>query len=102
MKVMLCIFALLLWDLDCISQSILAWGANRHGQLGIGRDVSYEVPVKVSNISNIVKIFAGAMHSFAMDKEGRVFGWGYNKFGQLGDGTTISKNLPQEFYSLKT
>lgn len=35
-------------------------------------------------LKNIVRVFAGSFHSFALDKDGKVYAWGANHWAQLG------------------
>lgn len=58
---------------------IFAWGANNHGQLGIGRvSHSESKPVIVKSLAGIPIAFlaCGGDHSFAVSCSGAVFGWG--------------------------
>lgn len=83
---------------NVISQTVWAWGNNVNGQLGIGKDISYEIPVLVKNMSNAVSISAGGYHSIALKNNGTVWAWGYNYYGQLGNWECCSledhENLP--------
>ncbi|SPO01021.1 related to RCC1 domain [Cephalotrichum gorgonifer] len=69
--------------------NVFAWGAGHQGELG--RRLVYRhryeslTPRSVSFPRNaIARIFAGFSHSFAVDRQGRVFAWGLNNFGQTG------------------
>lgn len=42
------------------------------------------IPQKVGSRRGFVDIAAGADHSFAVHKDGSVFGWGLNNYGQTG------------------
>jgi alpha-tubulin suppressor-like RCC1 family protein len=70
--------------------SVLAWGANNLGQLGIGSsDTSAHplpVPVTVSggNLGGVVAIAAGSDFALALKSDGTVWGWGNNGSGQAG------------------
>lgn len=44
--------------------------------------------VKVTGITNAVKVAAGYQHSQVLRSDGTVWAWGANDSGQLGDGTT--------------
>ncbi|GAA6054061.1 hypothetical protein JCM3770_001346 [Rhodotorula araucariae] len=41
-------------------------------------------PERVISLKNIVLVGAGAFHSFAVDKDGEVYGWGNNTYRQTG------------------
>jgi alpha-tubulin suppressor-like RCC1 family protein/ankyrin repeat protein len=79
--------------------TLLSWGKNSSGQLGIGTNADTYVPTAVrdlggSILSNISKIAVGAEHTLALSDDGRVYSWGHNYYGQLGDGTTTKRNYP--------
>ncbi|MEO7328912.1 MAG: hypothetical protein ABI193_10060, partial [Minicystis sp.] len=77
--------------------SVVAWGANNHGQLGDESTTQALVPVAVHGLTGLViKSLASAFESsFALTEDGRVMAWGFNSQGQLGDGKTITRGLPQ-------
>ncbi|OAA79152.1 Regulator of chromosome condensation/beta-lactamase-inhibitor protein II [Akanthomyces lecanii RCEF 1005] len=69
--------------------NVVAWGCGQQNQLGrriIERNkMSSLIPQGVGlPRGKIVKIACGAYHSFAIDKEGKVWGWGLNNFGEIG------------------
>ncbi|MED1861450.1 S-layer homology domain-containing protein [Brevibacillus reuszeri] len=67
--------------------TVWTWGHNENGQLGIGTfDKGSTVPVQVQNLSDVVAISAGALHTIALKSDGTVWTWGYNYYGQLGNG----------------
>ncbi|MDH5218055.1 MAG: hypothetical protein OEX19_10185, partial [Gammaproteobacteria bacterium] len=71
------------------NNKLLAWGDNKHGQLGNGENQSVATPLYVGNGSfgelfGVVDIGAGNNHSVAVMENGAVFTWGENKMGQLG------------------
>lgn len=85
--------------------SVIAWGLNNKGQLGIdGRAGSmvdrYPEPVHVSNLPNVQVVKAGRYFSLAVTSNGRVWSWGSNYNGQLGDGSTADKHTPVKIDSL--
>jgi alpha-tubulin suppressor-like RCC1 family protein len=70
--------------------TVRAWGANEHGQLGVGdtEDRSTPTPVLESpghELRGVVRISAGNRHSLALLANGTVMAWGANDHGQLGD-----------------
>jgi len=74
--------------------TLLAWGSNSAGQLGIGTTVTQRTPVAVSGLTDVVAAAAGANHSVALRADGSVWAWGDNSNGQLGIGSTQSQLTP--------
>ena len=79
---------------------VYCWGYNFDGELGNGTkgagNASYiigqfnpgidtNVPVAVSNLTNIVQIATSHMHVCALDNFGKVYCWGNNGYGQIGN-----------------
>jgi alpha-tubulin suppressor-like RCC1 family protein len=68
--------------------TVLAWGYNGHGELGIGYtssgDSTYPVQVRANLswppkfLSGIVGVSGGTYHSLALKDDGTVWMWGYN------------------------
>ena len=73
-----------------------AWGANQHGQLGMGDQLQRNAPSKVqlSNDLQIVLAHCGASHSVALSVTGLMLSWGGNENGQLGHGDFHTQLLP--------
>ena len=65
-------FSLALTDLG----EVWAWGQNQHGQLGDGTPTPSSVPTKVSNLSGVTDIAAGAGMSLALKSDGTIWWWG--------------------------
>lgn len=83
--------------------TVLAWGFNGSGQLGIGGDQfqneSSPVPVDRSGVlagKRVIAISAGANHSLALSDDGMVCAWGSNADGRLGNGSTTTSPAPVE------
>ena len=95
--------------------TVWACGRNDDGELGInstspsffspctasgGPNACEWTPVQVHGVgdvgflTNIVKVFAGAYHSFAISNTGTVYAWGENASGALGDGSTTGRLVP--------
>jgi alpha-tubulin suppressor-like RCC1 family protein len=76
--------------------SVVAWGSNVDGQLGngpagangeLGRYPKPSVtPVRVTGLSDVTQIEAGAKHALALRNDGTVWAWGTRDDGRLGDG----------------
>jgi alpha-tubulin suppressor-like RCC1 family protein len=71
--------------------TVLAWGRGKSGEMGNGSfGPTQPIPVEVTGLgprSGVIGIAAGASHSMALERSGRVLTWGNNSHGQLGDGT---------------
>lgn len=77
--------------------TVWAAGLNTNGQLADGSYNNREglAQVKIdenTNLTNIVRIAAGAAHALALTKEGTVYAWGLNGNGQLGIDSTTRAN----------
>lgn len=68
--------------------TLLTWGDNTYGQLGLGSSGSTPVttPTQVTALNNITAIAAGGYHSIAHLANGTLWAWGLNGSGQLGLG----------------
>lgn len=76
--------------------TLVAWGTNDEGQLGngpmgatgeLGRYPKPTItPVRVTGLTNIIQIEAGAKHAVALRMDGTVWAWGTRDDGAIGDG----------------
>ncbi len=66
--------------------TLLCWGANNYGQLGMGDTDVRALPTEVPGLTNIVAVSAGYYFTCALDSAGAVYCFGDNKEGSLGDG----------------
>ncbi|MBB5031207.1 RCC1 domain-containing protein [Prosthecobacter vanneervenii] len=78
----------------CSDGTVVAWGGNADGQLGIDLATTQsDIPIAVNSSSgvsdlsgrSVVAIAAGASYSLALCTDGTVVGWGDNSVGQLGN-----------------
>lgn len=75
--------------------SVMAWGSNGYGELGIGTTDDQWSPVAVGGLSsNVVQIAGGAFSAYALLSDGSVKAWGSNGDGQLGDGSGTDQTTP--------
>ncbi|KAK5069992.1 hypothetical protein LTS08_001314 [Lithohypha guttulata] len=67
---------------------VFAWGSGQQNQLGrriLERFLKNSlVPTQFGLPKQMVNIGAGAYHSFAMHKNGKLYSWGLNSFGETG------------------
>jgi alpha-tubulin suppressor-like RCC1 family protein len=74
------------------------WGNNDSGQLGAGAAFPAGAispsPVRVSGLSGVADLAAGASHTCALLQTGDVRCWGKGTTGQLGDGLLASTDAP--------
>lgn len=78
------------------------WGANDHGQLGIGNTKRQTLPVAVAGGHKFVELVTAGderwretgIFTCGRTVAGRVLCWGNNHFGQLGDGSRESRSVP--------
>lgn len=71
------------------SGNLLVCGQNDVGQLGLNPDEVMEKtrPAQVPEVTNIVDVKAGGMHSLALTKAGEIWSFGCNDEGALGRNT---------------
>ncbi|KAF5269297.1 hypothetical protein FQR65_LT02598 [Abscondita terminalis] len=81
--------------------TVLTWGDNKYGQLGLSLDVPNSLVPNVVLVDDSLKeVKAGWTHSAALTKNGEVYIWGRNSYGQLGSPKgDISK--PEKLTQLK-
>ena len=78
---------------------VYAWGKNENGELGVGDKTyrSYATRVKGADgngyLENIINVANSETNSYAIDKDGNLYGWGYGGYNQIDD-TTTSKVYP--------
>ncbi|MCL2824409.1 MAG: hypothetical protein FWD57_10480 [Polyangiaceae bacterium] len=65
--------------------TVMCWGYGKHGQLGRDGDLTDGwYPERVSNLSGVRYVSAGAFHTCALRTSGQMVCWGENSAGQLG------------------
>jgi alpha-tubulin suppressor-like RCC1 family protein len=82
--------------------NVAAWGANSHGQLGLGSTSTYVAsPTLVvsstgtGTLSGMEAVAAGGSESMA-DGLGTIWSWGSNAQGELGNASSTSTSAPVE------
>jgi alpha-tubulin suppressor-like RCC1 family protein len=64
-------------------------GGNSYKHLGVGYTYgSYDTPVQVTELTNVVAIAGSGDNTYALKGDGTVWSWGWNIRGELGNGTT--------------
>ncbi|MEO5912945.1 MAG: cadherin-like beta sandwich domain-containing protein [Luteolibacter sp.] len=86
----------------CSDNTLVAWGDNSSGQLGIGAGFDFsDEPLQVPNEGvlagrKIMALAAGSGHNLVLLSDGKVAGWGSNYTGQLGIDSTLDSWVPVE------
>ncbi len=80
--------------------SLLAWGRNSQGQLGLGNTTYYSSPKQVGALKTWSTVSAGNQSSAAIKTDGTLWTWGLNTYGQLGTGNTTSVSSPVQVGAL--
>lgn len=80
--------------------SVMCWGSNLHGELGIDSTTRSMVPVSVKDeagtgsLTGVQQVVASAGFTCALLINTEVRCWGVNDDGELGDGTTTIRKVP--------
>jgi alpha-tubulin suppressor-like RCC1 family protein len=74
--------------------TVLAWGQNNYGQLGIGNTIDQLSPVIIPELTNVKQVVVGNYQTFALMEDGTVKAWGYNLTGQLGIENKLNQYSP--------
>jgi alpha-tubulin suppressor-like RCC1 family protein len=77
-------------------RSLISWGLNDAGQLGLGNLTSTPAPTQVGLDTDWFAIAAGGSHCLAIKLDRTLWSWGANTDGQLGDGSTNLSNVPKQ------
>ena len=75
--------------------SLVSWGYNTSGQLGVGDTENRRVPTLVTGLQGerVVHVAAGECHTICSTADGSVFSWGGGANVQLGLGDDESDRL---------
>jgi alpha-tubulin suppressor-like RCC1 family protein len=82
--------------------SLLVWGNNDRGELGIGptpRYVASPLPLTLPGSGKPSAVAGGWIATYVLKDDGSLWSWGYNGQGQLGDGTYSSRSTPMQVTS---
>ncbi|THF81683.1 RCC1 domain-containing protein [Cohnella fermenti] len=73
--------------------SVMGWGQNASGQLGLGDSIAKYSPTKIAGLSNVRQIAAGDEFAIAVLQDGSLMAWGKNVYGELGSFPTATTTL---------
>jgi alpha-tubulin suppressor-like RCC1 family protein/phosphodiesterase/alkaline phosphatase D-like protein len=82
----------------CTDGTLVAWGANGSGRLGINSTVNSPIPVAVDTSGvlsgkTVTAISGGGSHSLVLCSDGTLASWGNNNSGTVGSGSSVSNIL---------
>ncbi|XP_010269039.1 PREDICTED: ultraviolet-B receptor UVR8-like isoform X1 [Nelumbo nucifera] len=81
---------------------VQSWGRNQNGQLGLGHIEDSLVPQKIQEFQglSVKMVAAGAEHTAAITKDGKLYGWGWGRYGNLGLGDRKDRLVPAQVTSV--
>ena len=82
------------------TKSLLCWGYNANGRLGLGNTTDQYSPVAVTfpnngTVEKVAESGGFVSHNCAIMTNGSLYCWGKNSDGQLGIGSTTQQTTPQ-------
>lgn len=80
-------------------RTVLAFGCNTYGQLGLNDQVHRFTPINIPNLHSVKQISCGSSHTLFLMPGGIVLGCGRNNHGELG-GLSASCLVPLEISGL--
>jgi alpha-tubulin suppressor-like RCC1 family protein len=83
--------------------SLLGWGLNNDGQLGLGNDEQHRTPQPVEFFDGrrLKNIVGGDLHTIFLVSDGQVYGAGQNRYGNIGlPSTTLQYFTPEPIPTL--
>lgn len=82
---------------EFLAQTLLVWGQNNYGQLGLGPDTLWTSRPVSLNIPDVIftNVAAGSYHTVAVDHLNRAWTFGWGIHGQLGNGKVENVYFPQ-------
>ncbi|KAL0233253.1 hypothetical protein GEMRC1_011998 [Eukaryota sp. GEM-RC1] len=66
-----------------VDGSVLSWGGNGVGELGLGDLIDRHVPTLIPDLNDIQQIAGRHRTLFALTRDGDVFGWGFGEWNIL-------------------
>lgn len=83
--------------------TVKCWGRNNEGQLGRGTTQNTgntDIPVAITNLTNVVAVAAGGYHTCALLVGGSIQCWGRNSEGQAGGGSVDTFSAPTPVFNV--
>ena len=81
---------------------VWCWGKNTRGELGNNSVVCTSTPVSIlGNKKTFCNINIGVEATYAIDKNGQLWGWGYNTSGVLGNNSSVNTSTPVSILGAK-
>ena len=80
--------------------TVLSFGENSVGQLGLGNTSNTSKPSVITNLNSVMVIKAGSDFAMAVLSNGTVMAWGDNSVGQLGNGNKVNQHSPTNVLGL--
>jgi alpha-tubulin suppressor-like RCC1 family protein len=88
--------------------TLWCWGSNDAGELGIGNNISQNVPRQVTTpaaagwtaVTARGANMPGIDHTCAVRADGTLWCWGFDGLGQLGIGSTADQDIPRQVTTL--
>jgi alpha-tubulin suppressor-like RCC1 family protein len=74
--------------------TVLTWGLNEDGQLGLGDTTNQLSPTTIPGLTGVLAVTAGNFHSLSLKADGTLLSFGENGDGQLGLGDTTDRLIP--------
>lgn len=83
--------------------TLMSWGGNNGGQLGIGKTAALSFAVNhIKNIKDPIALSANSGHVLALNKQGEIYGWGSNKEHEVKSGNTEDVLAPYKITTIKS
>jgi hypothetical protein len=76
------------------SRTMVCWGSNTRGELGIGQGAEGELPTPVLRLTNVSSLALAWANTYAVDEDGRAWSWGASDAGVLGESSTDDRYEP--------
>ncbi|AYV81053.1 MAG: chromosome condensation regulator [Harvfovirus sp.] len=73
--------------------TLMVWGKNKSGQLGIGHALPVKIFETIPRLNNVVEISCSDAHTIIKLRDGTLLSSGSNTYGELGLGDNVSRNI---------